>query len=174
MAHLWISEFDEWTPRPLGGQPGSPLFPLPAGNLGPNAGVFLRRAAPTADTAKSGWHLLVPPFTRVRVNGEPVSLGIRALRDRDEIRVPGAEPMFFSNEELMAIQPFAGSPEGKCPRCAKSISPLSPAVRCAGCHTWYHQTEARACFSYGPNPICVLCGADTVVSGEYSWIPEGH
>jgi len=122
-----------------------------------------------------GWHLLVPPFANVRVNGEPVLLGIRALRDRDEIRVPGAAPLFFSSEELMAIEPFAGSAEAKCPRCTKPIAPQSPAVRCRGCNTFYHQSEARPCFNYGgDHPICVICGADTVLSGEFSWTPEGH
>ena len=166
MAHLWVSKMNEWKTRELSGD----SFQLPAAGAG--AGALLRRAANGAP--EGGWLLLASPGMPVLVNGAPVQLGIRALRDRDEIRPAGAAPMFFSTEQLMAIEPFTGLPEGKCPRCTRTIEPQSPAVRCAGCKTWYHSTEARSCFCYGEGPICVVCGADAVVSGDYAWTPEGH
>jgi hypothetical protein len=165
MPNLWIPEQNEWTPRALSGDacqlPGPPPTP---------SGAVLRRAG--TGTPDSGWHLLAPPTLAVCVNGEPLALGIRALRHRDEIRVRGATPVFFSTEQLVAVEPFSGSPAGKCQRCSQTIAPGSPAIRCGSCNTWYHQTEARHCFSYGQNPICVVCGADATVSTEFNWVPE--
>jgi hypothetical protein len=131
-------------------------------------GVVLRRAG----TEAAGWMLLAPPDVSPRVNGVPVQLGIRALRDRDEIQLPGLPPTFFSTEKLVSVEPYTGPVGGQCPRCTKAIDTGSAAVRCGACGTWYHQSEARACFTYGESPICVSCAHDAVVSGEFSWTPE--
>lgn len=166
MPNLWIPQLTEWTTRPLSGD----VFHLPGATPSAPTGAVLRRAA--AGTPDSGWHLLTPPTLPARVNGEPAALGIRALRHGDEIRLPGAAPMFFSTEQLVGVEPFSGSTEARCGRCTKAIELNSPAVRCGGCQTAYHQSEARGCFAYGENPICVVCGADAVVSGEFTWVPE--
>ena len=156
----------EWTTRALSGD----VFPLPGATPATPTGAVLRRAAP--GTPNSDWLLLTPPTLLVRVNGEPVALGIRALRDKDELRIPGGAPVFFSTEQLVAVEPFSGSPEGKCPRCTKPFASNSPAVRCGECNTWYHQIEGRQCYTYKENPICVVCGADAVVTSEFTWVPE--
>ena len=166
MAHLFITELNEWTTRALSGE----VFQLPGATPSSPAGALVRRAV--SATPDGGWHLLAPPSSSVHVNGEPAALGIRVLRDKDEIRLLGAAPMFFSTEQLVAVEPFAGLPEGRCPRCTKAIEPQSPAVRCGVCNTWYHQADARRCFTYGENPICVMCGSDAVLSGEFAWSPE--
>ena len=159
---------NEWKTRELGAEPLA-LAALNTSPDAPGAGAFLSRA-PIA--GQEGWLLFTPAAQPVLVNGEPVFLGVRALYDRDELRLPGAAPMYFSTEHRVAIEPFTGLAEGRCPRCTRVIDLLSPAVRCASCKTWYHSTEARPCFSYGESPICVVCGADAVLSAEYSWSPE--
>ena len=166
MSRLWVTESNEWRIRPLNGE----LFHIPDANTSARSGAVVRRALSAPPGC--GWHLLAPPSLAVLVNGEPVAFGVRVLRDRDEIRVLGAAPMFFSTEELVAVEPFTGLSESRCPRCTKAIEPLSPAVRCGVCSTWYHQADDRRCFTYGDDPICVVCGSDAVVGTEFSWSPE--
>jgi hypothetical protein len=162
MAHLWIYENNQWNPRAATGA----TLPIP----GADGQIVIRRAEGGAP--QDNWHLLAPPSRAPRVNGQAVALGIRALRDRDEICLPGRPPLFFSTEQLVAVEPFTGLPDGRCPRCTKIIPGESPAVRCSGCNTWYHAAADRNCYTYGENPICVVCGADAVVSGEFGWSPE--
>ena len=164
MPHVWKLVENQWTPVALAGD----AFALAGAQPASSSGAMLRRAG----AEDAGWALLTPPSVSARVNGEPVALGIRALCDRDEIQTPDEAPVFFSTEKLVAVEPYTGPAGGKCPRCTKEIEPGSPAVRCGSCGTWYHQSEARACFTYGENPICVSCASDAVVSGEFSWTPE--
>lgn len=163
MAHLWIPENDEWTAHGL----ADGVLPLPATMPSLPSGVVLRSAGPDAD-----WYLLAMPPTTVRVNGQAPALGIRVLRDKDEIRVPGAPPMFFSSEKLVSVEPFTGEPGATCIRCTKVIEPQSPAVRCGSCQRWYHQNPERNCFTYGDGAICVECGAAAVVNDAFRWTPE--
>ena len=164
MAHLWLPEKDQWLARALTGDgfalPGSPA-PLPSG-------VVLRRAG----AADDAWYLLSPPAASVRVNGEAVPLGIRALRDKDEIRVAGAAPVFFSTEKLVAVEPYSGPAGATCLRCAGVIELQSPAAQCPNCRCWYHQSAERGCFTYGDAPICVQCGEEAAVNSEFRWMPE--
>ncbi|MEY2410116.1 MAG: Prokaryotic finger family 1 [Verrucomicrobiota bacterium] len=166
MAHLWISDLNEWKAQRL----ASDLFPLETGVPAESRGVMLRRSGTAPAIAT--WYLLAPPAVPVHVNGIHVALGICALRDKDEIRLAGAEPLFFSTEEMVEVEPFAGAAQSRCPRCTKILESRAPAVRCPGCGTWYHEETDRACFTYGENPICVACGADAVVGGGFAWSPE--
>ena len=121
---------NEWKTRELGAQPLvlAALNTFPDAPDAPGAGAFLSRAP---NAGQEGWLLFTPAAQPVLVNGEPVFLGLRALRDRDELRLPGAAPMYFSTEHRVAIEPFTGLAEGRCPRCTKVIELLTPAVRCA-------------------------------------------
>lgn len=163
MAHAWIQNKTGWTLQPLGN--GSFRL-VPEGAT--TEALLLRASARDADAA---W-LLVTGARGARVNGAPVALGVRALRDRDEIQLPGAAPAFFSTEKLVAVEPYAGQAGGKCPRCTREIEPGTPSVRCGSCGSAYHQSEHKACFTYGENPICVVCACDAVINTDYSWVPE--
>ena len=71
----------------------------------------------------ASWVLIAPPFA-MRVNGQPLALGIRVLRDKDEIieREENA-PLFFSTERLAAVEPFSGDAPVVCARCRNEIAP---------------------------------------------------
>lgn len=164
MAHLFNLVANQWAATALAGD----AFDLPGANPSLPSGVVLRRAG--LDDA--GWVLLAPPTGSARVNSELAVLGVRALRDRDEIQLPGQPPVFFSTEKLVAVEPYSGPVGGTCPRCTKPMAAASPAVRCASCGTWYHQNGRKDCFTYGENPICVSCTNDAVVSDGLTWVPE--
>src|SRR5689334_11592289 len=93
--------------RPLG---NAPLLAIPA-SAGPIHDPILQLGQ------GESWLFLAPPGTRAYVNGQRLSLGMRVLRDRDEILLPtsatneAAEPqrMFFSTERLAIVQPFPGA-----------------------------------------------------------------
>jgi hypothetical protein len=157
MPHLFQQIASQWSP-----------IPVPDAGFSLPGGVLLRRAGASAN----GWVLLVPPPVSARVNGVPVDLGIRALCHRDEITLPGAGSMHFSTEQIVQATPYDGPAGGTCPRCTRALEPGTPAVRCGSCGAAYHQTEQKACFTYGENPICVLCGTDAVVSEELTWVPD--
>jgi len=164
--HVWTSEKGQWVARALNDEG----FALSGASAASPSGAVLRRSG--RDDTDAAWYLLAPPTVSVFVNGEAVPLGIRVLRDRDEIRVAGGQPVFFSTEKLIGVEPYAGVAGATCLRCAKTIERNSPAVRCPGCGRWYHQSAERGCFTYGDAPICVECGADAVVSDQFQWMPE--
>jgi hypothetical protein len=125
----------------------------------------------SADARAAGWALLAAPGSPVRVNGRSLTLGIHALRDRDEVAL-GAHRVFFSTEELARVVPFPGLAQPAfCPRCKQKIEPGVPAVSCPGCRAWHHQTEKFPCWSYAPT--CALCQAQsTALDAGYTWTPE--
>jgi hypothetical protein len=112
----------------------------------------------------------------VLVNGEPVLLGARLLADRDEIRIGGGAPMYFSTEELARIAPLPVTARPVvCARCRTVIVPGSPAVQCpAGdCGGWCHQTEERPCWTYPGTTSCPLCPHPSTLGDETPlWTPE--
>lgn len=161
MPHVFKIDHGAWAAHPLTGGP----FAL-RGTDARDTGASLRSAG------AGGYYLLAPASAAALVNGRPVLLGISALKDKDELAVPGETPMYFSMEQRVQVEAYAGEPGGTCLRCASSIEAGSPAVQCPGCQKWYHQRPDRLCFSYGDHPICVECGADAVVSDEFRWVPE--
>jgi len=152
------------------GASGEAVVARPVGDDSLEGGVVLRRFTPAE--APERWLLLAPPRAGVWTNGHRVSTGLRQLRDRDEIRLRGAQPVFFSTEELPRVTPFPGSERAShCPRCREAIVPGSPAVRCPSCHTYHHEAPpARGCWSYAPT--CSLCEQGTALNGDYQWRPE--
>lgn len=173
MPHLWMPVADQWQSVALNGPRfaltgGSPdrLLPRTPGDS-PDADVVLARQD---EGGVPGWLLLAPASIGVRINGQPLPLGVRALRDKDEIRLPGAPAIYFSTEELTVVEPFPGAHPVDCPRCSKPIEPGTPAVRCPCCQIWYHQQSGRSCFTYAE--ACTTCGSETRLSEEFQWTPE--
>jgi len=134
MAHLWVNVGKEgWALAELGGD----AFVLAAQANRPvrvrrpsdcvTANAEANGAAPSDQRAREAvllrsgagdrerWVLLAAPSKQaVAVNGLPLATGLRVLHDRDEIRVPGAPPMFFSTERLARVEPYAGPSYGRC------------------------------------------------------------
>jgi hypothetical protein len=117
------------------------------------------------------WTLLAGRGVALRVNGQPLILGIRALRDRDEISIAG-QRCFFSTEELARVVTCPGLAQPAwCPRCKQQVEPRSPAVACPHCRAWHHESEKFPCWSY--EPTCALCQLQpTALDAGYSWTPE--
>ncbi len=135
-------------------------------NVGDTIGAVLLRSG---GTTRERWMLV--GSGSVRINGTPLAAGIRVLRDRDEIRLNGGPPVYFSTERLARVEPFPGAERQVfCPRCKLPIETGAPAVLCPGCSTWFHQTTDLPCFTYAET--CPLCDHQTTLDGEYRWTPE--
>jgi hypothetical protein len=174
MSHLWIAGADapNWTEFPL----AHPTYLL--GGERPRAidlddtpyiGGALLIHTPRI---RSGWLLLADRFTRARVNGAEVLGGLRALQDRDEIRVPRLGTCYFSTESLARVQEFPKDARRSfCPRCKLALEAGVPAVRCpAGdCGVWHHQSEELPCWTYAGT--CSLCPQPTSLDAGYRWTP---
>jgi hypothetical protein len=174
MAHLWVKdESAQWAVLPFDEDAYSlatvPPQPLREGSgndqIAPGAVLMRAEGAP-------GWVLIAAAPCDVRVNGEPLVLGIRALKDRDEIRIKGAGAFYFSTESLARVEPFLGSDKGIfCPRCKQQVEEGAAAVKCPGCAVWYHQTENLPCWAY--SEVCALCPQPTALDSGYQWTPDG-
>ena len=177
MAHLWIYSSPDWTARLLTGDRFTlnvteepPVRPLAADEV-VTGRIVLRRT--TDSDGGDNWLLLASLHTTVWVNGRPLFTGARLLRDKDEIRLQDAEPMFFSTEMLARVTAFPGTVRpAHCPRCRQVIKPGSPAVQCPnpGCRMWHHQAAGYECWTYGAT--CAVCDQPTALDAGYRWIPE--
>jgi hypothetical protein len=134
--------------------------------------VLLRqKGAPDGST----WMLLAPPEAGVHVNGLPLELGLRVLRDKDEIRLGERQRFFFSAEQVVQVVPFPGADQEVC--CARCLDPIAPgatAVQCPNpaCGAWHHQMPEKnlPCWSY--TPTCALCDQPTALDAGFRWTPE--
>jgi hypothetical protein len=151
---------EAWQPMPL----GSDGFTLPgAGAAGANAAAMIARVAPAS------WCALAASDD-VFVNGDRVRLGVRILRDRDEIRIGGVSH-FFSTESLACVEAYSG--DGiQCARCQTEIASAQAAVRCPQCAVWHHEDPQAQlpCWSYRDR--CARCPQPTALDGTYRWLPE--
>jgi hypothetical protein len=176
MAHLWLMDKDEWALLPLEGD----VFAIEGGRVrrvsdllsvaSTKSSIGIRRVT---DASRTLWAVVAPPEARVTVNGMP-TLGLAMLADRDEIRVPGDRPLFFSTEVLAHIEPFPeADSHGLCPRCKKPIAAGCPAVRCPICGLWYHESESDRlpCWTYATH--CAACSHLTALDSGFRWTPEG-
>lgn len=171
MAVFWIHDEceREWRPVPLAGRPvwlaaGSArveMAPHP-----PAEGL----AAVIVPCDAGGWAIASRPGVGVWVNGDPLLLGLRVLRDHDAIRVGAGEVVFYSGEAIATVVPFAGPRAIPCARCRRDIELQAPAVECPRCHSWHHQVEDSECWTYAPT--CGQCDQPARVNGEYQWRPE--
>jgi hypothetical protein len=175
MAHFWITNgAGEWGVHSLAGE--SCLAVCAEHNVRLTApadqpGLAEIRILPPDPTGGSpSWTLLGGREASLRVNGQPLVLGIRALRDRDEISLAGHR-CFFSTEELARVVPFPGLAQpAYCPRCKQKVEPGDPAVACPHCRAWHHQSEKFPCWTYGPT--CALCQLhSTALDAGYAWTP---
>jgi len=177
MGHLWLRDSERgWAVLPLRGG----RLPLD-GDLRALAGAgetAAFAAAPASLLCAGGagrWVLVTERGEEVRVNGLPVELGIRALRDRDAIRVRGLGTLFFTTEMPARVVSYPGPGCVPCARCQTPIEEGDPAVACPDCGLWHHQgadaggverecwTYAETC-AYGPHP--------TGLDGGFRWTPE--
>jgi len=126
---------------------------------------------PDAAGGAPSWTLLGGRQAGLRVNGQPLTLGIRSLRDRDEISLAG-QRCFFSNEELARVVPFPGIAQTVfCPRCKQKMEAGDPAVSCPHCRAWHHQSEKFPCWTY--EPTCALCRLQSsALDAGYAWTPD--
>jgi hypothetical protein len=151
MAHLWTpgSGAETWVATPLAGD---------------SAAFGLRRSGGEPEC----WVAIGPPA--VHVNGVALDVGIRVLRDRDELRVGDARA-YYSSESLPVVVAFPGAERPVfCPRCQQEIPPQSAAVRCPACGVWHHQTDELPCWTYAEH--CALCDQPTALDGGFRWSPE--
>lgn len=116
------------------------------------------------------WVALAGDRARLRINGEPLALGIAVLRHRDELRLGGDAPFYFSTERPAEVQVYPHDDAPRCPRCAQAIGRDEPCVRCPGCGVRHHQREDRPCWTYAPS--CALCDQPTELDAGLRWTPE--
>lgn len=173
MAHLWHEHEGQWTAMSIEavdqvGFDGSRWHPTDAAVTDAPLVAALVRAAGSGPEAS--WVLVAAPGAApgLQVNGQALALGLRVLRDRDELSADGAS-WFFSTETLPRIEPFPGPDGAACPRCKIAIDPGQSVVRCVGCRVVYHQSEERPCWLYGET--CALCGRPTALDRGYAWTP---
>ena len=186
MAHLWIEvdggQQPAWEVSPLKEKAyrisgdGRPLaVSAGEGGLPGAAGVLVRRGAGPADQ----WVLLAGAASRIGINGSPLVLGARVLRDRDEILTRGPSGTlrryYYSAERMARVEPFPGAGQPVCcPRCKQLIEVGVPAVQCPQCGAWHHEsTEASLpCWSYHSR-CAALCDQPTAIGAGFRWTPEG-
>jgi hypothetical protein len=154
------------------------LYGLDLDGLDGPASAASPGAAPPPDVPAHLWRSMTPDgeawiilgSAAVRVNGEPLDVGIRVLRDRDELRA-GDRRAFFSTESLAKIVPFPGGERPTfCPRSRLEITPGSPAVACPQCKVWHHQSEELPCWTYSER--CATCDQSTALDAGFRWTPE--
>ena len=168
MPHVWVHHEGEWAIAPAGARALVLDSWIDGANLRahPLAPRLCRVGRP--DTAS--WLLLSRPGD-VTVNGLPVPGGLRVLSDRDEIRVQGSSPVYFSTETLAAVESLpASDQEVVCARCRQAIEPDTSAVRCPGCGLWHHASDEYPCWTYAPT--CALCPQPTDDGAGFQWTPE--
>lgn len=152
MANLWRHDGREWIPQPLADAPS-----------------ILRASVGFG----GAWMLLGRAGADLVVNGEPVRLGMVALRDRDEIRLADGSRLFFSAEESACVVPLLEAPPGlRCARCQRVFAASVSVVRCPGegCGLVHHETPELPCWSYDER--CAVCPQATVLDGSWRWTPE--
>ncbi len=179
MAHLWTDSAIGWQPVLLEGDafvlgPGGARLIGPCPAQGPAAGeIRLRLIQPEA--GKESWLLLFPPGAGVRVNGARETQGIRVLRDRDEIQVPGLGYLYLSTERLARVEAYpAATQVAFCPRCRQPLQTGVAAVRCPACGVWHHESESEGlqCWTYSDKCGFPDCGQSTEFSTGFRWTPE--
>jgi hypothetical protein len=179
MSLIWLdSENCGWVIYPLRNDrhalspnPRDPIRLLPAARPEKTAAFVGCYSNPAGGEI---WILECPASVRVRINGDPVYLGVHTLKDRDEIVLAGKSRFYFSLEELAHVEPFPGAAQPVfCARCKKPIEKGTLAVRCPSstCRQWSHQAEKMPCWTYGPT--CPMCDQPSKLDpAEYRWTPE--
>ena len=177
MAVIWQeSPANAWAAAPL----ESRRFRLAADGLAEVSSDARVRSTPSAvqllrgRTAGQPWVLLAGKDAGVRVNGLGLELGVRVLRDRDEIFLARPRRRFyFSAESLPRVERFPHDLRAaSCPRCHRLIHAGSLAVRCPNqeCGVWHHEAADCHCWTEGEH--CALCETPTELRAGFRWSPQ--
>jgi hypothetical protein len=179
MSQLWIETADVaggWRVAALQG----PAFALHAGDavaapIAEDRPDAFEIALLCADAAADRWFVVVRgPNHALRINGVPVSNGLRAIRDRDMLQLHAGTRLFFTTERPAEVVPFPGIENGQayCARCRQPIELETPAVRCPNpaCRVWHHQRGELECWTHADH--CSLCDQPTALDGSLRWSPE--
>jgi hypothetical protein len=173
-----------WQESPLNAWEATPLkdrrYNLAPGGLAaasPTAGTRPQTAAVQLLRGTAGgqpWVLLAAKGSGVRVNGQSLDIGLRVLRNCDEIFLIRAHRrFFFSNEGLPRVERFPRDLRAaSCPRCHHVIQPGSLAVRCPNeeCGVWHHQSADCPCWTEGQR--CAMCETPTELRAGFRWSPQ--
>ncbi|MEW6207429.1 MAG: hypothetical protein AB1631_03625 [Acidobacteriota bacterium] len=173
MAHLWLSVEDQIAVFPLDGEAFSLSTHPPRRIAAPVCKDALQGIALLKVENPNGalWIVVAGADQTVHINEFPLSLGIRALSDKDRIWVSGVGSFFFSTESLAAVERFPGAEQKIfCPRCKLEIEEGQSAVKCPQCSRWHHQTDEMKCWTYTKH--CALCPQMTSLDAGYRWMPE--
>lgn len=136
------------------------------GPLGPGAAIAAAGGA-TGDS----WLLIADPGCRTLVNGRVSQTGLHVLRSGDEIRTHDGATFVFSTERRVEIVTFPGAGRAvRCGRCTTELEAGTPAVRCPGCSSWYHEHGDFNCWS--SVPFCQVCGHRSAAGGAHGAPPE--
>lgn len=164
MAVLWTQreQDDSWRPTELNGDPA----PLAGVSSAAGAVATVLPLVGSADRI-----LITGRRASISINGNPLLLGIRVLRDRDAIRVGPSPCVYFSLETLPVVVPCPEARPVPCARCKTDIAPGFPAVRCPSCGAWHHQGGDLLCWSHVER--CAACQRLTLMDGQYHRTPEG-
>ena len=174
MAHLWVRDQEhEWAVLSLESDAYTLTAELPAPVAKPRRDgavlsdvLLLKSGAALSST----WVLISSSNARVSINGMPLTIGIRALADRDEIRI-GGRALYFSSEGLARVEEFPGADRALfCPRCKQEIEKGKTAVKCPACDRWHHQIDELNCWTYAET--CALCNQETDLNAGFKWTPE--
>ena len=179
MAHVWTRRDEKWFAHLL----EEPAYAIDDAGCKPlgtaPAEIPQRLIRYGSDEVRDGWAMVAAPDSGVRVNSEPLVLGLRVLRDRDEITVAesfGARiacRFYFSTEATPVVQTMPQAEcSGVCPRCRGPIQPGSNVVRCPLCRVFHHQNDADGiCWTY--DAVCANCRRQpTSLDGQFQWTPE--
>jgi len=154
--------------------PRAPQVTLDRGGRPARKGVALLRVDagedPAGRSARRTWVVVAGADARLRLNGQPVPVGLAALSHRDELRLDGAAPLFFSTERQATVAAYPGEDEPRCPRCAQPVGCAELSVRCPGCGVLHHQLPDRQCWGFAPS--CSLCEQPTDLEAGLRWSPQ--
>ncbi len=176
---FWVRDPDslDWRPIEAEGSafallsvPRAPVVPLSSGSPLPPASValLLRRFSPFG-SGPAALILLCQPSAAARVNGVPVSTGIRLVSDRDAIALGSGSPLFVSTDAQPLLAPFpAADRPCLCPRCSTVLEADTPACRCPNCGQWMHASDVLPCWSGFPS---CLCGFPSASDAGRGWSP---
>lgn len=173
MGRIFINREGTWEAHPLGAEACLLLGP---GGAHPVAGTDSEDAASPPWQARVCSHQLAGSTTEVlllrsgvpaRINGQPVVGQLAVLRDRSLLSI-ASQHYFYSSESPAVVEIFQpGESRILCPRCNGEVTE-GEVVRCPGCRMYFHQSQERACFTYGET--CSVCNTPTVL-GEEGWNP---
>jgi len=180
MAQFWMcDEASNWMAVPLDGDTvvltGDSIRPAPPqvrSEDGCREAVVVRSGQGGSEV----WVLAAVAEAAVHVNGQPLHLGLRVLRDKDEMRIGDGASLFFSEERPACITALPGTGSTICPRCKQRIDEQSPIVRCPRCRVVHHQSEELPCWTGYEDerfPTCAVCDQPSMLGADLQWTPEG-